>query len=125
MKLECPPPVRGTIGRRLVRQHAGKEQRPTGRQLHRHPPRGVQPVRHNLAVAVMMMAARARFVFAHQQVHAAVGDSGIVERDPDAQDGFQRQDGKVGVVLMPRFLAADERRFDKRHVLKQDRPGAE
>ena len=56
-----------------------------------------------------------------EDLHAAVFDRGLVERDPHADDGRAERVIEIRVVLVPRLFAADARRLDERHVLKHVR----
>ena len=64
------------------------------------------------------MEDRALLVPAGEELHAAVGDRRLVERDPHPDHGRAEGVFEIGLVLVPGFFPAEARRLDQRHVLE-------
>ena len=54
-------------------------------------------------------------------MHAAVFNQRLVHCNPGADHLRTRRQVEVGAILMPRLFTTDARRFQQRHVLKQQR----
>ena len=111
VKLEGAAAVRGSVVRRAVREQAVEKEQAA--RLHRrgHGMRAEDDLVANLPVAAFEMHDGAFAVPSGEELHAVVFDRGLVERDPDADDGRAERVVEVGVILVPWFFAAKARRW--------------
>ena len=70
-----------------------------------------------LPIAPLPMQDGSLQVAAWYEHHAAIFWQRFIQRDPSANDSRAGGIVEVSHILMPRFLTADERRFEQRHIL--------
>ncbi len=118
--LQRAAPAVRLIRRRAVTEFAVKEQRVTRAQWYGQDRRRAILGRRGQAIEITLASVRqdARTVTAGHNVHTPVVDVGVVAGNPEA-DHIVGYEPKIGVVLVPDLLAADDRRLHQEHALHE------